>query len=75
MLVLEHIEDPVVFLQQQKDQLSPSGKLIFGVPNCEPFLKTGDISIFIHEHYLYFTQKGIFTLLEKAGLFLEGLKW
>lgn len=74
LLVLEHIEDPVVFLQQQKDQLSPNGKLIFGVPNCEPFLKTGDISIFIHEHYLYFTQKGIFTLLAKAGLFLERIE-
>ncbi len=74
LLVLEHIEDPVVFLQQQKDQLSPSGKLIFGVPNCEPFLKTGDISIFIHEHYSYFTRKGIFALLEKAELFLEKME-
>lgn len=74
LLVLEHIEDPVVFLQQQKEQLKHSGKIIFGVPNCEPFLKTGDISIFIHEHYSYFTQKGIFTLLEKAELFLERIE-
>ena len=74
LLVLEHIEDPIVFLQQQKDQLSQAGKIIFGVPNCEPFLRTGDNSIFIHEHYSYFTQKGIFTLLEKAGLFLEKIE-
>lgn len=74
LLVLEHIEDPVGFLKQQKDQLRQTGKLVFGVPNCEPFLKTGDISIFIHEHYSYFTREGIFALLEKAGLFLEKIE-
>lgn len=74
LLVLEHIEDPVGFLKQQKDQLRQSGKLVFGVPNCEPFLNAGDISIFIHEHYSYFTRQGIFALLEKAGLFLEKIE-
>ncbi|MBK8519929.1 MAG: class I SAM-dependent methyltransferase [Chitinophagaceae bacterium] len=74
LLVLEHIEDPVVFLQQQKNQLTQSGKLIFGVPNCEPFIETGAISIFIHEHYLYFTRKGYLLCWKKAGLFLERIE-
>src|SRR5207302_3453780 len=49
--VLEHIEEPSFFLKNCASQLKTTGKLIIGVPNCEPFLNTGDISIFLHEHF------------------------
>ena len=67
LLVLEHIEDPVDFLKLQGKYLEEDGTLIFGVPNCEPFLKTGDISIFIHEHYSYFTKESIYYTIHQAG--------
>lgn len=65
--VLEHIENPLKMLLQIRKHLLPGGKLIFGVPNCETFLKHGDISIFLHEHFNYFTRANLETLLCRSG--------
>ncbi|MEI9958768.1 MAG: class I SAM-dependent methyltransferase [Ferruginibacter sp.] len=69
--VLEHIEDPVEFLKEQVNYLTKGGKIIVCVPNCMPYLQTGDISLFIHEHYNYFTKQSLCNTLELAGLELE----
>lgn len=37
--VLEHISDPLMFLQGQLKLIKPGGKLIIGVPNAESFIK------------------------------------
>lgn len=66
--VLEHIEDPVTFLKRQTEYLSNSGIIIFGVPNCKEYIKSGDISMFIHEHWNYFTPYSLGKVVEKAGL-------
>ncbi|AFZ56954.1 methyltransferase domain-containing protein [Anabaena cylindrica FACHB-243] len=71
--ILEHIEDPLDFIGEQSNYLNENGKIIFSVPNCEACLIKGDISIFIHEHYSYFTRESITQLIEKAGLFLEDI--
>lgn len=71
LLVLEHIEDPVEFLKIQAEYLNENGKIIFAVPNCESFLETGDISIFIHEHYSYFTKESIYHTVKLAGFSIE----
>lgn len=71
--VLEHIEDPVSFFNKQVDYLNENGAIIFGVPNCEPYLLTGDISMFVHEHYNYFTKQSILGLATECGLILESL--
>ena len=69
--VMEHVADPFNFLLQQKALLVPRGKIFLAVPNCEPFLETGDISIFIHEHYSYFTRESLNIIAQKAGLTVE----
>lgn len=71
--ILEHIEDPLSFLMGQINQLSENGKIIFSVPNCEPYLKEGDLSVFIHEHYSYFTHESIIRLVNKTGFKLEDI--
>lgn len=72
--ILEHIEEPLDFLNSQINLLTENGKIIFSVPNCEPYLIEGDISIFIHEHYNYFTQESVLNLINKTDCFLEDIK-
>jgi len=72
-LVLEHIEDPFTFLSFQKFQLKEDGKIIFFVPNEEPFLISGDCSSFIHEHFNFFTKESIFQLVEKMDMFIHDI--
>jgi 2-polyprenyl-3-methyl-5-hydroxy-6-metoxy-1,4-benzoquinol methylase len=71
--ILEHIEDPITFIRSQIAQISEKGKIIFAVPNCEPYIKEGDLSIFIHEHYSYFTTQSIINLVNKTGFFIEDI--
>lgn len=71
--ILEHIEDPLEFINNQIDQLTDSGKIIFSVPNCEPYLKHGDLSIFVHEHYSYFTTESIIRLINKTKCIIEDI--
>jgi 2-polyprenyl-3-methyl-5-hydroxy-6-metoxy-1,4-benzoquinol methylase len=72
--ILEHIEDPLDFFNSQINLLTENGRIIFSVPNCEPYLEEGDISIFIHEHYNYFTRESILNLIDKTNCFLEDIK-
>jgi len=72
--VLEHIEDPVTFLQRQAEYLSDSGLIIFGVPNCKEYIQSGDISMFIHEHWNYFTPYSLKKVIQKAGFQLLSLE-
>jgi SAM-dependent methyltransferase len=73
LLVLEHIENPLVFLNHLIEYLQPNGKIIFGVPNCEPYLLEGDLSVFIHEHFSYFTKESIINLVNQTGLAIEDI--
>ncbi|MFX0197888.1 MAG: class I SAM-dependent methyltransferase [Candidatus Hodarchaeota archaeon] len=72
--VLEHIEKPVVFLRRQAECLSESGLIIFAVPNCREYILSGDISMFLHEHWNYFTAYSLKKVLGKAGLELLRLE-
>jgi len=65
--ILEHLEDPLSFLTSQINQINENGRIIFSVPNCEPYLNEGDLSIFIHEHFSYFTRDSIINLVKKTG--------
>jgi 2-polyprenyl-3-methyl-5-hydroxy-6-metoxy-1,4-benzoquinol methylase len=69
--VLEHIENPILFLLNQKRYLKREGKVFLAVPNCEPFFEAGDMSIFIHEHFSYFTRQNLSLIVEKGGFFIE----
>jgi 2-polyprenyl-3-methyl-5-hydroxy-6-metoxy-1,4-benzoquinol methylase len=71
--VLEHLENPVKMLKEQAELLKPNGKIIVGVPNCEPNLKTGDISIFMHEHFNYFTRDSFNCIAIESGLVVDSI--
>lgn len=73
-LVLEHIQDPITFLNAQKSQLSDVGKIIFFVPNEEPFLESGDCSSFIHEHFNFFTTESIQSLVKVVGMYIHSIE-
>ena len=64
--LLEHIVDPEAILFKMKEQLADNGWLILGVPDCEPYLTAGDISLFFHEHWNYFTRHSITRLASRV---------
>jgi SAM-dependent methyltransferase len=72
--VLEHIEDVGPFLESAKSALKKFGKLVICVPNCDPFLQTGDISIFVHEHFNYFTPESLIRMLSHFGFSVEAVE-
>jgi 2-polyprenyl-3-methyl-5-hydroxy-6-metoxy-1,4-benzoquinol methylase len=70
--VLEHIEEPLAFLQKIKSLLSPSGIIAIAVPNVDSILvkllKAKDNGcLWVPEHLTYFSAKGLATLLSRAG--------
>jgi 2-polyprenyl-3-methyl-5-hydroxy-6-metoxy-1,4-benzoquinol methylase len=75
--VLEHIEDPIHFLEELKKKLSPTGKLVIEVPNVEDVL----VSVYKIQNHLdfyweiahnyYFSKQTLETVLEKAGFRYE----
>lgn len=73
LFVLEHIEEPIDYLNELIKMATDSGKIIFAVPNCEPYLKEGDLSIFIHEHYSYFTMESIVKIVNKTAFRVEDI--
>lgn len=52
--VLEHIDDQSDFLDHVSRHLEKNGVIILSVPNCEPYVRTGDLSVLLHEHWSYF---------------------
>jgi len=65
--VLEHLEAPHDFLSRVKEHLNPHGHLLIAVEDEEPYIEHGDISIFFHEHFSYFTKKTLTNTLNIAG--------
>ncbi len=65
--VLEHIEDPVKFLQSFKKNLAPNGSIILNVPDCTDSISRGDISMFIHQHLNYFSLNSLPNIVSAAG--------
>jgi SAM-dependent methyltransferase len=71
--VLEHIHDPIEFLKEVKNKLSPTGKLIIEVPNVDDILvsiyKINNHLDFYWEiaHNYYFSKETLEKVLEKAG--------
>lgn len=61
--VLEHLRDIEGFLADVKTHLKDKGVLFLGVPNCEPYLASGDVSFFFHEHWNYFTRWSLQAVL------------
>jgi SAM-dependent methyltransferase len=65
--VLEHIDNRSEFLKSNLNELNDNGLVIFAVPDCTDNIKTGDISMFIHQHLNYFDQDSLSNLMESEG--------
>jgi SAM-dependent methyltransferase len=68
---LEHIEDPILFINDIFTSLTEGGKLYIGVPNQDDFLKKLEpdyLPFFYHKsHLYYYNSKALRTVLTKAG--------
>lgn len=53
--VLEHISNYEKFLSDVKMILKPEGRIVLSVPDCVEYITAGDVSLFLHEHWNYFT--------------------
>jgi SAM-dependent methyltransferase len=65
--VLEHVEDPLAFLDHLFSLVAPGGEVVLGVPDCGPYIGAGDVSCLFHEHWSYFDLQTLRRTLEKAG--------
>lgn len=70
--VLEHVEDPLDFLKQVFNLLSPKGKLVISTPNADDVLLRAlpeDYPQFFYRkaHLWYFNRTSLMKLLELAG--------
>ena len=74
MDVLEHISDPVELLRHEAKAITSDGKIIINVPNCEPSILLGDISMAIHQHVNMFTRRSLARVVEAAGLYVEEMR-
>jgi SAM-dependent methyltransferase len=74
IFVLEHISEPVVFLEYLKKFLKPGGKILIVVPNVDDplvsFYNIPEFQSFYYciEHLFYFNKNSISLLFDKAGL-------
>lgn len=72
--VLEHIDDPVNFLRQQRSGLSDQGLIIINVPDCTESIVSGDISIASHQHLNSFDDRSLANVITAAGLYVSTIE-
>jgi len=69
--VLEHINDPVTFLNNVKTCLKPAGIIIIEVPNYFDYIKQLSVAynnaVYFRTHLSYFTPATLTALLDKTG--------
>lgn len=66
--VLEHLEQPVQFLQDLRSVVVPGGSVLVAVPDCTWNIANFDVSPAMHQHLNYFTQHSLLVCLANAGL-------
>ena len=66
--VLEHVEDPVAFLNHNYDDLDEGGIVVLAVPDCTEYIEYGDISMILHEHINYFDENSIKNVVDASNL-------
>lgn len=65
--VLEHIVNPVEFLQAHHANLNAGGGIIIAVPDCTSNIEYGDIAMLLHEHLNYFDLDSLRRVAQGAG--------
>lgn len=76
--VLEHVNNPVVFLKSAKKKLKDSGKIIVSIPNGDSIYRKVFGKIWINWHIPYhinhFSKKSVFLIAKKTGLKVTRIK-
>ncbi len=65
--VLEHVPDPARFIRRHAGDLNPGGLIVFAVPDCSPYIASGDVSMLLHEHLNYFDEESLRHVVEAGG--------
>ena len=73
-MVLEHVNDPLKFLNGIIDHLKINGVAILAVPDCTEELTFGDPSILLHEHVTYFDSNSLLHLAQLLNVEAEVVK-
>lgn len=66
--VLEHVRNPIAFLKQIASRMEPNGLVAISVPDCTTAFENYDLSILLHEHLSYFTERSLKRIVSSAGL-------
>ena len=66
--VLEHIFEPIEFLNSLRETLKENSTVIIAVPDATSENMTGDYSMLMHQHISYFTEQTLFNTLIESGL-------
>lgn len=65
--ILEHVHDVAGFLLAMRRLVTPTGLVVFEVPDCTGAIDNGDYSTIWEEHLLYFTPQTLRRTLESNG--------
>ena len=69
--VVEHINNPVKFINSQLNHLKDkAGIIVFAIPNCQPNYDSNDISMFTFEHFNYFKENSIISIVNESNGYL-----
>ncbi len=65
---LEHVADPVDFLEQVNRSLAEDGRAFLTFPDVERQFRAGDLNVLLHEHMSYLDSQSVARLAALAGL-------
>jgi SAM-dependent methyltransferase len=65
--LLEHLPDPTALLRDVNGAVRPGGRVMVAVPDEQPYIAAGEISLLFHEHYSYFTARTLEATARAAG--------
>jgi len=76
--VLEHVPDPITLLQQLRGIISPTGRLIVGVPNLDSLARrvTGGAwdGLELPRHLLHYTRESLLWVLSLGGFHVTSMR-
>jgi 2-polyprenyl-3-methyl-5-hydroxy-6-metoxy-1,4-benzoquinol methylase len=75
--VLEHVTDPILYINDLIKWIKPNGKIIISVPNCNgpvKYLKNNPSNLPPH-HATYWTKKSFILLAKKLNLSIKKIKF
>lgn len=72
--VLEHVENPVTFLEEIKSCVQKTTKIIIAVPDASAEIASGDFSMLMHQHISYFTKTSLFNTISMSGLSVKSIE-